>query len=201
MPGLGQALPGLHHQPFKRGIAIALAQAQRAGHFDEEHAAAVAVGKCGVELLQHVMARRQAGFRIAGGRCAAGTRQGRRLGACAADAVGHRGDQVAGPDRLAQVIVGAAVEYLELALRIRITAEEHDRQQLQAGLLADQCGQPHAIQPGQVQIHQDQVGAVFLIACSAPSASLCTIACMPAPCSTLCANRACARSSSTISTR
>ncbi|MNI48728.1 hypothetical protein D3C73_1033050 [compost metagenome] len=108
-----------------------------------------------------MVARGQPGFRVAGRRCAVGTRQGRGLRACAADTVGHRSDQVARPDRLAQVIVGTAVEHFELALRVRVAAKEYDRQQLHAGLLADHRGQPHAIQPGQVQIHQDQVRALL----------------------------------------
>ena len=159
---LGQALAGLHHQAFEGGIPIALAQAQRAGDFDEQHATRVAVGKRGVELLQYVVACRQAGFRIAGGRRTGGAWQGRGLRTRAPDAVGHGGDQVARADRLAQVVIGATVEHFELALRVRVAAEEYDRQQLQAGLLADQRGQAHAVQPGQVQVHQDQVRAVVL---------------------------------------
>ncbi len=103
----------------------------------------------------------QAGFRIAAhADLFAGLLQ--RLLACAADAVGHRSDQVARADRLGEEVVGAAVEHFELALRVRVAGQEHDRQQLLTGLLADQRGQADAVQLGHVQIHQDQIRVIVL---------------------------------------
>lgn len=161
MRSAGQAMAGLGHQALVGGITVALTQAERTGDFDEEQAAGLLARQRLGEQSHHMVARRQAGFRIAAhADLFAGLLQ--RLLARAANAVGHCGDQVARADRLGQEIVGAAVEHFELALRIRVAGQEHDRQQLLAGLLADQGGQADAVQLGHVQIHQDQIRVVVL---------------------------------------
>ena len=154
--GARQAGAGLGHQAFEGGIAVAFAQAQGTGDLDEEQAAAGAVGQRLVDLLQQPAAGGQAGVGMVAHHVLA--RAGLTpLGAGALDPVGDRRDQVARPDRLGQEVVGAAFEHFELAFRIRIAGEKHDRQQLERRLLADQCGQAHAILAGHVQVHQDQV--------------------------------------------
>ncbi len=159
--GAGQAVPGLGHQALVGGIAVTLAQAERAGDLDEEQAAGLLALQRVGEQVHHVAAGGQAGFRIAAhADLFAGLLQ--RLLACAADAVGHRSDQVARADRLGEEVVGAAVEHFELALRVRVAGQEHDRQQLLTGLLADQRGQADAVQLGHVQIHQDQIRVIVL---------------------------------------
>src|SRR5690606_574453 len=114
------------HQPLERGVAEALAQAQGAGDLDEEQAAGGLVLAGLVDLLQQPAARGQPGFRM-------GT-QGRQRGhallalrARALDAVGDRGDEVARAYRLAEEIVGAGLQHLELALRIRVAGRSEER--------------------------------------------------------------------------
>lgn len=161
MRGTGQAMAGLGHHAFVGGVAVALTQAERAGDLDEKQAAGLlALQRLG-EQFHHVTARGQAGFRIAAHadlfasllQC---------LLARAADAVGHCGDQMTRADRLGQEIVGAAVEHFELAFRIRVAGQKHDRQQLLTRLLADQGGQADAVQLGHVQVHQDQIRVIVL---------------------------------------
>ena len=135
---------------------IAVAQAERAGDLDEEQAALrLPLQRVG-QLLQHERARGQAGVAVD-----RGARGLQRLGALARalDAVGDRRDQVAWPDRLVEEVVGTAFEHLELALRIRIAGQEHDRQVQVFRLLPQQHGQRHAVLAGHVQVHQHQVGA------------------------------------------
>lgn len=120
-------MPGLGHQPLVGGVAVAFAQVERAGDLDEEQAAGLlALQRIG-QQVHHMAVRGQAGFRVATHadlfadllQC---------LLACATDAVGHRGDQMARADRLGEEVVGAAVEHFELPLRVRVAGQEHDRQ-------------------------------------------------------------------------
>ena len=154
--GGGQLAARLVHQVFEHRVAVALAQAQRAIDLDEEQTAArLPLQRVG-QVLQHEGARGQAGVAVD-----RGARGLQRLGALARalDAVGDRRDQVAWPDRLVEEIVGAAFQHLELALRVRVAGQEHDRQVQVFGLLAQQHGQRHAVLARHVQVHQHQVGA------------------------------------------
>ena len=56
--------PRFGHQVFKAGVAVALAQAQGAADLDEEQATRGLRLKRVAQLLHHVGARGQAGFRI-----------------------------------------------------------------------------------------------------------------------------------------
>ncbi|MDR6138937.1 hypothetical protein QE438_002241 [Pseudoxanthomonas sp. SORGH_AS 997] len=159
----GQLARGLRHQLLEGGIAVTVAQTQGAGDLDEEQAAVGVFLQRRGQLLLDVGAGVQAGLRIDVQRGlvdlgrGAGQHLHRQALAHAADAVGHRGDQVARADRLVQEVVGAAVQRVVLAFRIRIAGEEDDRQVQVLGALADGHRQRHAVLAGHVQVHQQQV--------------------------------------------
>ena len=74
----------------------------------------------------------------------------------AADAVLHRGDQMARTHGLGEEVIGADFHHLELALGIIVAGEEHDRNVRERGLLAQQRRELRTVHTGHVQVHQHQ---------------------------------------------
>ena len=121
--------------------------------------------------------------------------------ACTLHPALHRGDQVPRADRLAQEIVGAEFQHLVLQFRVRVAGEEHHRHVREILVRADALGQRGAFHVRQVQVHQHEVGLDSSIAGNTSAASATERVWIPEPPSTLSANGAWLRSSSTIGTR
>ena len=151
----GEERADLVEQGVETGQAHAFADAPGAVELDVEQAAIGRVGgERGIEPVEHVRAQIQPSHRIARiARLRAPPQRSR-----AAYAIGHRRDQVLGPDRLGQEIVAAGIERLEVLFLVVFAGQEHDRRVDERFALADDRGQFHARTVGHIQVHQDQLG-------------------------------------------
>ncbi len=140
----------LKQQIFQRAQAKAFFQQVDAVQFDVEQGLIVMVDAL-FEQGQHVGTPDQPGFLGASAGVLA-------QGPVAFDAVLHRRDQPARPDRLAQEIVATGFQCIHLAFLVGFAGQEHNRDVLELHGLPDHFGQLDAAGLRHVEIHQNQVG-------------------------------------------
>src|SRR3954447_6279186 len=83
-----------------------------------------------------------------------------RIGGLLGDKLAHFGQQLARAERLGDVRVGAGGKGLGLVAAERVGGDDHDRDWAQVRIGLDLARRLVAVQLGQLDVHQDQVGAV-----------------------------------------